>query len=144
MSDAHRALPPLLQQNPRLDQWVGFPGPERCAVATGRVEIGQGVLTAMRQIAAEELDVDPARIVLQTGDTGADPERGLHRGQPIDPVRRRRIAPGLRRGAGIVSRPRRGFVRLCRAPELAVRDGAILDPASRPDRITGRWPMGSI
>ena len=51
-------------QNPRLDQWVGFPEPGHVAVSTGRVEIGQGVLTAMRQIAAEELDVAPTRIVL--------------------------------------------------------------------------------
>ena len=45
-------LPPLLEQTPRLDQWVRFAGPGRVTVATGRVEIGQGVLTAMRQIAA--------------------------------------------------------------------------------------------
>ena len=50
MSDAPRALPALLQQNPKLDQWVGFPEPGKVRISTGRVEIGQGVLTAMRQI----------------------------------------------------------------------------------------------
>src|SRR5690242_18309837 len=80
MSDRQRALPALLQQNPRLDQWVGFPEPGKARISTGRVEIGQGVLTAMRQIAAEELGVDPARIVLQTGDTALTPNEGYTAG----------------------------------------------------------------
>lgn len=74
------ALPPLLAQNPRLDQWVGFPAPGRVRVSTGRVEIGQGVLTAMRQIAAEELDVSPERIELRTGDTELTPNEGYTAG----------------------------------------------------------------
>src|SRR5215468_9480995 len=74
------ALPPLLAANPRLDQWVGFPSPGRVAVSTGRVEIGQGVLTAMMQIAAEELDVTPERILLQTGDTDLTPNEGYTAG----------------------------------------------------------------
>jgi CO/xanthine dehydrogenase Mo-binding subunit len=74
------ALPPLLVDNPRLDQWVSFPEPGQVRVSTGRVEIGQGVLTAMRQIAAEELDVAPERIRLQTGDTDLTPNEGYTAG----------------------------------------------------------------
>ena len=70
---ASPTLPPLLAANPRLDQWVRFPSPGHVTVSTGRVEIGQGVLTAMLQIAAEELDVAPDRILLQTGDTDLTP-----------------------------------------------------------------------
>src|ERR1700746_1505166 len=77
---ASPALPPLLAGNPRLDQWVGFPAPGRITVSTGRVEIGQGVLTAMLQIAAEELDVAPERILLQTGDTDLTPNEGYTAG----------------------------------------------------------------
>jgi nicotinate dehydrogenase subunit B len=73
-------LPALLAANPRLDRWVGFPAPGRVAVSTGRVEIGQGVLTAMRQIAAEELDVAADRILLQTGDTDLTPNEGYTAG----------------------------------------------------------------
>ncbi len=73
-------LPPLLADNPRLDQWVSFPEPGQVRVSTGRVEIGQGVLTAMLQIAAEELDVAPERIVLQTGDTDLTPNEGYTAG----------------------------------------------------------------
>src|SRR6516164_7300397 len=77
---ASPALPPLLAGNPRLDQWVGFPAPGRVTVSTGRVEIGQGVLTAMLQIAAEELEVTPARILLKTGDTDLTPNEGYTAG----------------------------------------------------------------
>jgi nicotinate dehydrogenase subunit B len=73
-------LPPLLEQNSRLDQWVRFPAPGRITVLTGRVEIGQGVLTAMRQIAADELDVDPERIRIETGDTDLTPNEGYTAG----------------------------------------------------------------
>ncbi|HTQ33673.1 MAG TPA: molybdopterin cofactor-binding domain-containing protein [Stellaceae bacterium] len=73
-------IPPLLQANPRLDQWVRFAAPGRVTVSTGRVEIGQGVLTAMRQIAADELNVSPERIDLQTGDTDLTPNEGYTAG----------------------------------------------------------------
>jgi nicotinate dehydrogenase subunit B len=73
-------LPALLAANPRLDQWVGFPASGRVAVSTGRVEIGQGVLTAMLQIAAEELEVALERILLQTGDTDLTPNEGYTAG----------------------------------------------------------------
>jgi CO/xanthine dehydrogenase Mo-binding subunit len=73
-------LPGILADNRRLDRWVGFPSPGRVRVATGRVEIGQGVLTAMLQIAAEELDVAPERIDLETGDTALTPNEGYTAG----------------------------------------------------------------
>src|SRR5438105_55599 len=73
-------LPGMLRDNPRLDQWVRFDTKGRVTVSTGRVEIGQGVLTAMRQIAAEELDVSPDRILLQTGDTELTPNEGYTAG----------------------------------------------------------------
>jgi nicotinate dehydrogenase subunit B len=74
------SLPALLASNPRLDRWVGFPAAGKVAVSTGRVEIGQGVLTAMLQIAAEELEVAPQRILLQTGDTDLTPNEGYTAG----------------------------------------------------------------
>ena len=80
LSPAPPALPSGLADNPRLDHWVAFPGPGQVIVRTGKVEIGQGVLTAMRQIAAEELDVAPDRIILQSGDTELTPNEGYTSG----------------------------------------------------------------
>jgi CO/xanthine dehydrogenase Mo-binding subunit len=118
-------LPPLLADNPRLDQWVGFPEPGRVRVSTGRVEIGQGVLTAMHQIAAEELDVAPERIVLQTGDTDLTPNEGYTAGSQsiqFGGVALRLACAEVRAlfldHAAAVS----GYSRA----DLAVRDGAII------------------
>ncbi len=73
-------LPASLMDNPRIDQWVGFPETGRVAVRTGKVELGQGVLTAMAQIAAEELDVDLSRIDLTS--------RRLPARRPMKAIRR--------------------------------------------------------
>ena len=100
-------LPRLLADNPSLDRWVTFPAPGKVTIGTGRVELGQGVLTAMTQIAADELDVAMERITIRSGDTEFDAERGLHRRQPVDPVRRRGDAAGLRRCPQPVHRPGR-------------------------------------
>ena len=126
MSEAPRALPMLLQQNPRLNQWVGFPEAGKVLISTGRVEIGQGVLTAMRQIAAEELGVDPSRIVLQTGDTALTPNEGYTAGSQsiqFGGVALRLVCAEVRelfldRAAVSAGHGRGG---------LSVSDGAILD-----------------
>ena len=74
------ALPAALIDNPRLEQWASFRADGKVVVSTGKVEIGQGVLTAMIQIAADELDVAPERIVLQSGDTTLTPDEGFTSG----------------------------------------------------------------
>jgi nicotinate dehydrogenase subunit B len=43
---------------------------------TGKVELGQGILLALRQIAAEELDLTPDAVVTVSGDTSASPFEG--------------------------------------------------------------------
>ena len=73
-------LPPTLANNPRLDAWVRFPEKGKAVVATGKVEIGQGILTAMRQLAAEELCLAPERIELLSGDTDLTPNEGYTSG----------------------------------------------------------------
>lgn len=72
--------PPMLRANPKLDSWVRITPDGRMVVLTGRVELGQGVLTAMRQIAAEELDVAPARLELISGDTAETANEGVTAG----------------------------------------------------------------
>jgi nicotinate dehydrogenase subunit B len=124
MNTAAPNLPPLLAANPRLDQWVGFPEPGRVRVSTGRVEIGQGVLTAMLQIAAEELDVSPGHILLQTGDTDLTPNEGYTAGSQsiqFGGVALRLVCAEVR---GLVldhAAAAFGYART----DLSVRDGAI-------------------
>lgn len=77
---AEGEVTPMLLANPRLDTWVRLAPDGRITVRTGRVELGQGVLTAMRQIAAEELDLDPAAIEVLSADTDAAPNEGFTAG----------------------------------------------------------------
>ena len=73
-------LPSILADNPRLDRWLNFAAAGKVEVSTGRVELGQGVLTAMTQIAAEELDVAFERITVRSGDTDRTPNEGYTAG----------------------------------------------------------------
>jgi len=73
-------VPPMIKNNPQLDAWVRVAPDGTVTVMTGRVELGQGVLTAMRQVAAEELDVAPGRLKLISGDTAQTPDEGVTAG----------------------------------------------------------------
>jgi nicotinate dehydrogenase subunit B len=68
------ALPPSLVDNPRLDRWIKFEPDRTVRIATGKVEMGQGVVTALGQIAADELDVLFGRVVVLSGDTEHGPD----------------------------------------------------------------------
>lgn len=58
---------------PRLASWIRIDAAGEVTVFTGKAELGQGILTALVQIAADELDVDPARIRLISADTASTP-----------------------------------------------------------------------
>jgi CO/xanthine dehydrogenase Mo-binding subunit len=70
------ALPKSLADNPMLDRWLHFRPDGRLRVAVGKVELGQGITTALAQIAADELDVPLARIDMLSGDTEQAPDEG--------------------------------------------------------------------
>jgi CO/xanthine dehydrogenase Mo-binding subunit len=71
------SVPGMLAANPRLDRWVRFEPDGRVGIAFGRVEYGQGVATALAQLAAEELDVPFARLRVVPAATGDIPDEGL-------------------------------------------------------------------
>ncbi|MBP8245642.1 MAG: molybdopterin-dependent oxidoreductase, partial [Phenylobacterium sp.] len=70
-------IPASLQANPNLDRWVGFPADGVARIAFGKVEYGQGALTALAQIAAEELDVSMTQVQVANAATGAVPDEGM-------------------------------------------------------------------
>jgi CO/xanthine dehydrogenase Mo-binding subunit len=73
-------LPGSLKTTPFLDAWIRVDAEGRITVFTGKAELGQGIRTALIQVAAEELDVAPARLTLITADTGRTPNEGLTAG----------------------------------------------------------------
>lgn len=74
------ALPKSLQDNPELGCWISFDRPGLVSVGSGKVELGQGILTALAQIAADELTVDPKLVALMPTDTDRSPDEGLTAG----------------------------------------------------------------
>src|SRR5690348_10692112 len=80
MSEAARKLPGSLETNPALDQWLEMNADGTITVRPGKVEIGQGILTALVQIVAEELDVAPERIRLVPAATTLSPNEGVTSG----------------------------------------------------------------
>src|SRR5262249_17108901 len=69
-------LPGSLAGNPKLDAWIHIGADGNATVFTGKVELGQGIVTALAQIAAEELDLPLARVQMMTADTTRSPNEG--------------------------------------------------------------------
>ena len=76
MSTHPHPLPPTLKANPQLHRWVDFSVDGVVTVHPGKVEIGQGIVSAIAQIAAEELDVDYLRLRTIAVDTTRSPNEG--------------------------------------------------------------------
>jgi CO/xanthine dehydrogenase Mo-binding subunit len=75
-----QGLPGSLDKSPLLESWIRIDGEGRITVFTGKAELGQGVKTALIQIAADELAVAPNRIELITADTARTPDEGVTAG----------------------------------------------------------------
>jgi nicotinate dehydrogenase subunit B len=73
-------LPVSLAANPVLSSWVRFSSEGHVTVSPGKVEIGQGIVTALAQIAADELDVDISRVQMIRASTAGSPNEGVTSG----------------------------------------------------------------
>lgn len=77
---AQRKLPGSLQTNRNLSQWLDINADGTVTMRPGKIEIGQGILTALRQIVAEELDVNLERVKIVTAVTALSPNEGVTSG----------------------------------------------------------------
>ncbi len=80
VSNAKRALPGSLETNRNLSQWLDINKNGTVTMRPGKIEIGQGILTALRQIVAEELDVNLERVNVVTAVTALSPNEGVTSG----------------------------------------------------------------
>lgn len=65
-----------LKKNPLLESWISIDDQGRVRIFTGKVELGQGIGTALVQIATDELDVDFHNVSLVGVDTEVSPDEG--------------------------------------------------------------------
>jgi nicotinate dehydrogenase subunit B len=80
IAEERARLPGSLQTNRMLDGWLRIDPEGTVTAFTGKVEIGQGIVTALVQIVADELDVAPARVKMISGDTSRTPNEGVTSG----------------------------------------------------------------
>ena len=73
-------LPGDLKKSPFLDSWIRVDDDGRITIFTGKSELGQGIKTALRQIAAEELSVKFEDTDLITSDTARTADEGFTSG----------------------------------------------------------------
>ena len=69
-------ISPSIDDNPSTADWFDLSTEGRVLLRTGKVEIGQGILTALIQIAADELDIAPERFDVLSGHTALGPLEG--------------------------------------------------------------------
>lgn len=115
---------------PMLDSWVRISPDGDIAVLTGKAELGQGISTAIIQVAAEELDVAPERITLITADTGRTPNEGYTAGSHSmdNSATAVRDAAACVRALLMDAAARRWGLE---AGQLRTSDGAVLAPDGR-------------
>jgi nicotinate dehydrogenase subunit B len=70
------SLPGSLANNRMLEAWLRINADGSATIFAGKVELGQGILTALQQIAAEELDLPLALVEMVSGDTARTPDEG--------------------------------------------------------------------
>ena len=80
MMEDRPKLPGSLHANRRLDAWLTFRHDGRVTIHPGKVELGQGILTALAQIAADELDVALDHIEVAPTITGESPNEAVTSG----------------------------------------------------------------
>lgn len=77
---APMVLPGSLNANRRLSQWLAINADGTVTVRTGKVELGQGIATALAQIVCDELGVVASRIRMVAASTSASPNEGVTAG----------------------------------------------------------------
>jgi nicotinate dehydrogenase subunit B len=132
------ALPLSITENPLLSQWVSFAEPGRVRVGSGKVEIGQGILTALTQIAADELDIAPETVNLVSGQTDVSPSEWFTSGSysvAVGGASIRLVCAEVRS----LFLDRAAELLHCPVPELTVENGRILRNGK--DTVHDYWSL---
>ena len=133
-------LPPSLRQTPQLDAWLRINEDRSISIFSGKVELGQGIKTALAQIAADELDVALERIRVGTADTARSPDEGGTTGSRSVETSGRAIRMAAAEARfHLLSLAFEQLESLTPASDLQVADGIISD--RRSGRQTSYWDV---
>ncbi|TGD95257.1 molybdopterin cofactor-binding domain-containing protein [Methylobacterium nonmethylotrophicum] len=129
-------LPASLITHPFVAQWVAIRAPDRVAIFSGKVELGQGIAQALVTVAAATLGVAAGRIDLVAGDTDHTPDEWYTAGSQSVEV----SATALRLACLTLRRAALEAVRSTGPAAVEILDGHVL-VAGRP---TGEsyWTLG--
>ncbi len=125
------ASSPSLDAFPLIDDWIQLNQDGSLTIFSGKVELGQGIATALAQIAADELDVALERIRVVMADTERTPDEGGTTGSrslETSGVALRLAAANAREH--LLSLAFEQLESLTPAQNLQVNDGVISDSAS--------------
>jgi nicotinate dehydrogenase subunit B len=111
------AIPADLAANPVLARWLDFSRDGEVRIGVGKVEYGQGIWTALAQVAAEELQVALARVRVAPVSTSTSPDEGVTSGS----LSVQNCAPALRQACAQA----RGVLLAAAAAKLGVPRAAL-------------------
>ncbi|HEX6841091.1 MAG TPA: molybdopterin cofactor-binding domain-containing protein [Stellaceae bacterium] len=136
-------LPGSLDKNRMLDGWLRINADGTVTVFTGKIELGQGILTALEQIAADELDVAPKRITMIAGDTARTPDEGFTSGSQSIEYGGTALRYACAEARAILLDLAREHLRLAGKPDvkLVVEDGTI--SAGAQHKTVTYWELSS-
>jgi CO/xanthine dehydrogenase Mo-binding subunit len=69
-------LPESLKRHPNINAWLEVLANGQVRIFTGKLELGQGISTAIAQVAAEELDLPIESVDVVLADTARTPDEG--------------------------------------------------------------------
>jgi CO/xanthine dehydrogenase Mo-binding subunit/aerobic-type carbon monoxide dehydrogenase small subunit (CoxS/CutS family) len=129
LPDRPESLPQPLRHTPDIDAWLRLNPDETVTLFSGKVELGQGLKTALAQIGAEELDVSLERIRVVMADTAQTPDENMTTGSMSLETSGNAIRYAAAEARHILlSLAAEEFEVLLET--LAVTDGTITEPAS--------------
>jgi nicotinate dehydrogenase subunit B len=117
-------LPGSMETVRNISAWIRINEDKTVTLLVGKVELGQGILTAVAQICADELDVDIARVKIISGDTALTPNEGVTAGSFSMPM----CGPAVRQASAEARKIMLDLasVKLGRpADSMSVKDGVI-------------------
>ncbi len=133
-------LPGSLNLNRKLSSWLRVSADGTVTVYTGKVELGQGIITALAQIVSEELDVDASRIRMVAASTGSSPNEAVTAGSMSvhDSGGALRQACAEARAIYLLSAARHLQLDPAQAEKLEITNGRI---SAGTDAFTSYWEL---